>query len=326
VYKVGIGGLHSQHDKQVSYSASSDYCISDFDVASYYPTIILNCGLVPKMAGNKGEAFIVAYRHIYEQRMAAKKRGDKSTADSLKISLNGTYGKLGSKYSPFYSPGLMLAVTLTGQLNLLMIIDDLAKQKDVTVLSANTDGIMVGYPIHLRENVLATVDKSAKTTKFEYEETRYSRVAMKDVNNYIAITDAGKVKAKGLYAEAGLQKNPTMPVCSHAAIQYLLDGTAPELTIQYAEDFASFTAIRSVKGGAEQQGVALGRVARWYMTTEALPPIQYVSNGNKVPKTDGARACLYLPDDFPNDLNRQWYIDETYTILTLLGVTHERTA
>jgi hypothetical protein len=278
------------------------------------------------MGGGKGAVFIEAYRDIYEQRLAAKNAGDKAVADSLKISLNGLFGKLGSKYSPFYSPDLLLMVTLTGQLNLLTLIDDLAKQSGIFVLSANTDGVMVGYHPSLRVKVLATVAANASETNFEYEEKRYDKVALKDVNNYIAVMNSGEVKAKGLYAEAGLQKNPTMSVCSKAVIQFLVDGTPPEMSIQYAEDFSDFTAIRAVRGGGEQAGVELGRVARWYMTTDKIPPIQYSSNGNKVPKTDGARACMFLPDSFPDDLDYQWYIDESYNILTSLGVAHERTA
>jgi hypothetical protein len=67
-------------------------------------------------------------------------------------------------------------------------------------------------------------------------------------------------------------------------------------------------------------GVPFGRVARWYMTTEKLPPIQRVDNGNLVAKTDGARLCMTLPDELPVDLNRAWYIEETYKMLKNMGV------
>jgi hypothetical protein len=41
-------------------------------------------------------------------------------------------------------------------------------------------------------------------------------------------------------------------------------------------------------------GVPFGRVARWYMTTEQLPAITQVNNGNQVPKTEGARRLTRL--------------------------------
>lgn len=245
----------------------------------------------------------------------------KAIANSLKVVANGTFGKLGNLYAAFYSPDLLLAVTLTGQLNLLCLIAELIKHKGVKVLSANTDGIMVGYPKAQREKVLKTISANAKQTGFEYEETEYRKVAMKDVNNYFAITTKNEVKAKGLYADAGLMKNPTMPICSKAAQRYLLDGTLPEVTIRNdSQRFVDFTAIRNVKGGAEQEGVSLGRVVRWYMTTEKMGAIRYSSNGNLVPKTEGAKACMILPEGFPDDLDYTWYIEETYSMLNDMGV------
>lgn len=324
-YGVGIGGLHSQHDKKVCHVADDEWGISDFDAASYYPQIILTCDLIPQLPQGKGELFIAEYRDIFNRRLAAKRAGDKKTANSLKISLNGTYGKLGSIYSPFYSPDLMLAVCLTGQLNLLCLIDEVSKLTGVMVISANTDGITVKYPHAQREAVLKVFAANAKRTGFEYEEVIYSKLAYKDVNNYIGVTTKGKIKSKGLYAEAGLQKNPTMPVCSKAAEQFLIDGTEPEAFISTCEKFSDFTAIRSVKGGGEQQGVKFGRVARWYMSTDPVFktwPLQY-GNGTKVPKTEGARVCMTLPETIPEDLDYEWYINETKDILKAIGALKE---
>ena len=118
IYKVGLGGLHSQHDVCTTYTTDDTWEISDIDAASYYPSIILKCGFVPLMAGDKGSKFIQEYRDIYNQRLEAKRNGDKVKADTFKILLNGIFGKLGSIYCPFYSPDLLLAVTLTGQLNI----------------------------------------------------------------------------------------------------------------------------------------------------------------------------------------------------------------
>lgn len=317
-YKVGIGGLHSQHDKKVHYK---DRLISDFDVASYYPSIMLACGLTPNLSGNKGKLFLDAYQRIYERRQKAKREGNKAEADALKISLNGTFGKLGSPYSALYSPELMLAVTITGQLNLLMLIHELVKIKGVEILSANTDGIMVGYTDKTRAKVLKAVADNHKLTGFDYEETPYREVAMKDVNNYVAITTDMKAKAKGLYAESGLMKNPTMPICSKAVKLYLLDGTKPEVTIRNdSQDFTDFTAIRNVKGGAEWQSQLLGRVVRWYISTSPTRPIRYATNANKVPKTDNAQPVMKLPDTPPNDIDYGWYIKEAYSMLEDMGV------
>lgn len=321
IYQCGIGGLHSKHDKKFYAEAGRDYMISDFDVASYYPTIILNVGLVPRFNSGRGEAFLEEYQKIYDMRLEAKKRGDKKTSDALKISLNGTFGKLGNIYSPFYAPDLLLAVTITGQLNLLCLIAELIKHKDVEILSANTDGIMVGYKVKQRDKVLKTIAANSKRTGFEYEETQYLKVGMKDVNNYNALKTNMEVKSKGLYADTGLMKNPTMSVCSLAVEKYLIDGTPPEETIRSPErNITEFVTVRNVTGGVEQEGINYGRVARWYMTTQKLSAIRYAENGNLVPKGEGGKICMILPDTLPEDLDYNWYIHEAYSMLSDMGV------
>lgn len=277
VYQMGIGGLHSKHDKKIHLKADPDagLLLSDFDVASYYPNIMIKAGLIPNLGGNKGALFLDAYQDIYEQRIAAKRKGDKSRAETLKIVLNGTFGKLGSIYCSFYAPALMLAVTITGQLNLLCLIYELTNIKGVTVESANTDGIMVAYPLDKRDRVLKRIQLNSKRTQFEYEETPYEQVALKDVNSYFAVPAPSlaavidktginstvnkklDVKRKGAYSKAGVKENtnPTMEVCSDAVEQYLLGNHEIENWIRAEKDIRKFVEIRGVKkpGGVQHK-------------------------------------------------------------------------
>jgi len=68
VYRMGIGGLHSS-EETVCHLADDDVVLLDRDVASYYPSIILNQGLYPK---HLGRAFLKVYSKIVEERLAAK--------------------------------------------------------------------------------------------------------------------------------------------------------------------------------------------------------------------------------------------------------------
>ena len=68
-------------------------------------------------------------------------------------------------------------------------------------------------------------------------------------------------------------------------------------------------------------GTKFGRIARWYMTTEPGLPINYATSGNKVPKTEGAKLCMTLPDELPADLDKAWYVNETISMLADMGVT-----
>lgn len=68
-YHMGIGGLHSC-EEIVRHLEDDAVVLYDWDVASYYPAIILNQGLFPK---HLGPAFLKAYRRVVDRRLAAKK-------------------------------------------------------------------------------------------------------------------------------------------------------------------------------------------------------------------------------------------------------------
>lgn len=285
----------------------------------------------------------------------------KSEVDSKKIQSNGTFGKLGSPYSAIYSPDLMLGVTLSGQLHLLSLIYELSFSPDVQVVSANTDGVTVKYPKRLEEKVIRKIRENGERTGFEYDIVKYRKIAMKDVNSYFAVTESGKVKRKGLYAPAGLMKNPAAEICSDAVALFLKDGVPVEQTIRACIDVSKFVSCRAVKGGgvafekmvevADWEeiepgfwsypgmtkkpvkrkspppprsvgvgGVEFGRIARWYASKNPDGGIHYVGSGNKVPKTEGARLLMTLPDALPEDIDFSWYIDEAAGILGDIGV------
>jgi hypothetical protein len=315
-YQLGVGGIHSTHDKKVCYVAGDDI-ITDIDGASFYPTIILECGLIP---AGLGQRFMDEYRTIYDRRLAAKAAKDKVIDATLKISLNGTFGKLASKYSVLYAPDLMLAVTLTGQFMLLMMIERLEEVGALT-LSANTDGIAIRYSKVLDDLVKKTVDEFGQEVSMVFEFTPYRTLAMKDVNNYMAVKHDRKLKVKGIYSPLSLSKNPTAQVSADAFGEWLANGT-PFLNTINAAPFKDFISARNVTGGGQQGEEFLGKVVRWYQSTDKdMPPLTYVKNGNKVPKTDGARACMVVLDfeKHPEDLDIEWYHKEALKIAVSLG-------
>ncbi|WP_306017612.1 hypothetical protein, partial [Balneatrix alpica] len=143
-YQMGSGGLHST-EKRVMHVADAGHLISDHDVASYYPSLIIRTGIYPQQIG---PIFLDIYRDWFTRRIAAKRGGQKKTANSLKTLLNGTFGKLGSPWSIFYAPSEMIQVTITGQLALLLLIRRLVAA-GIDILQANTDGIVLKTPVHL---------------------------------------------------------------------------------------------------------------------------------------------------------------------------------
>lgn len=340
VYRMGIGGLHSSEQTAAHYT-DQHYQLIDKDVTSYYPYIILNLGLAPH---HLGVPFLHVYRGIVERRIAAKKAGDDIVAQSLKIVVNGSFGKLGSKYSILYSPDLLIQVTLTGQLSLLMLIERL-ELAGIPVVSANTDGIVIKCPRHLHPTMDAIVAQWEVDTGFPTEETRYLALFSRDVNNYVAIKQKqDKVtkewlmqpdgtKNKGAYAnpwassknpETKLYKNPTATICVEAVEAYLTTGVPVSSTIRGCTDITKFVAVRTVKGGAVkvwEDGPTeyVGKTVRWYYATGVDGELVYAGSGNKVPRSEGARPLMVLPDQFPADVDFVWYETEAVRILRDIG-------
>ena len=324
VYRMGIGGLHSSEQRQIRFSSSS-HILYDRDVTSYYPKLILNSGMFPE---HLGPMFLGTYSAIVEARIAAKRAKDNITADSLKIVVNGTFGKTGSPYSFFYAPRMMIQVTVGGQLAILLLIERLV-MAGIEVVSANTDGITVYCPQPLQAVYEATVRQWELDTNLPTEETSYRSIFIRDVNNYIAVKIDGSVKAKGAFSNPWsdpkqaifrFHKNPVTPICTQAVHDYVVTGKPLVQTIHECNDMSQFMTLRNVKGGAVKEGVYLGKVIRWYYGEEEGGEIIYASTGNKVPRSEGAVPCMDLPRHVLNNLNRAWYVREADAMLCSLGL------
>ena len=279
-HTLGIGGLHSTESNRAVHS-TADTILIDADVASQYPGIIMKLGLFPKAMGRD---FLPVYKSIIDARLAAKRSKDKTTDKGLKIAINGSYGKLGSGYSVLFAPHLMVAVTLTGQLSLLMLIEE-ASLRGIPVVSANTDGVLFACP---RSKFNGFVQKDGEdtdrlnpspiqdiiewwegVTSFHLEFAQYRSVYSQSVNSYMAIKPDGSYKRKGKLANhwraelpwggkngdfdparEGLKKAPAMTICADAALGMILHGIPVEKTIRECTDIREFITITAATGGA----------------------------------------------------------------------------
>jgi len=345
-FKIGIGGLHSV-DNGASYYSGDGYSIMDVDATSFYPYVILNGGFEPS---HIGELFTIIYREIVERRVTAKPIAKKlwkeiealkymclevppdlqseyikqsGIVESLKIVINGLFGKFGSRYSVVYSPDLMFHTTVTGQLCLFMLIEQFAVS-NIQVISANTDGITIRVHDDKREHLEQLIQWWNTSTGLNMEYTHYKSVHYRDVNNYIALPldPTDKVKGIGIFAKDGIRKNPANAIIRDACVAYAKDGTEPEVTINNATDITKFLQVMKVTGGAQKDGVPLGASIRWYISDATDTAINYVSNGNQVQCSMNAMPMMNLPDDgvFPPDLDYQWYIDEANEVLIQIGL------
>lgn len=312
VYRMGIGGLHSS-EQSVAHYTDKDYVLRDIDVTSYYPFIILNLGLYPPALG---PIALQIYRSIVERRVKAKRAGNKPIADSLKIVVNGWFGKQGSKYSILYAPDGLIQTTVTGQLSLLMLIERL-EMAGIRVVSANTDGIVCKCPRTMMHVMDAIVKQWETETGFPTEETRYLALYSRDVNNYIAVKQTEKdgswveapngTKNKGAYANPWaskknlaerLHKNPTATICVEAVEQFLINGTEIDHTIRTDKDIRKFVVVRSVTGGAVK---VWGQVPPEHETPEDLVRLAgfyEIQKDSWVLEGETLREARYLVDAY----------------------------
>jgi len=336
-YKIGIGGLHSTESKMVV-KANENELLIDKDVASFYPKIILNLGIYPK---HLGEQFLVFYNNIVEKRLKAKKEGYELIDIFFKIVINGLFGKFGNKYSCLYSPGSMLAVTLTGQLSLLMLIEQI-ENIGINVVSANTDGFVSLVPKKLLDDYQDICNRWQERLNFTLEETRYKALYSRDVNNYLAIKEDGKTKNKGIFNLGGISKNPAGDISVIAVIERLIKSTPIFKTINECNDITKFLHVSKVTGGAIWNDNYLGKVVRWVYTEDGQPIYRKKDYGvmkysgdkqlkkgvklgkwtmtkHKVANSDGATPMMTL-GNIPHNLDRGKYIADALEILKSIGI------
>ena len=323
-YRVGVGGLHSTEKKLVVHS-DQDVRLEAWDVTSYYPNIILNERFAPK---DRERVFLKQYGILVGRRVAAKRKGDRVQMDSLRIAINGCFGKFGSIYSPLFDPQLLLQVTVTGQLQLLMMIEMLESIDDVSVVSANTDGLIVRYETGQEKFVRDARLRWEKQTNHNMEVDPVRSLFARDVNNYVLVNADGSTKRKGAFTDQAkpktiLWKNPTNEICTESAVNFLLTGQLPQNSIDNCEDVRKFLTLRTVRGGAEYDFEPLGSAIRWYYSNDPMDDcIRRCDNGGKVPRSQGAVPLMNIDnyDEIPLDLDYEWYYAETEKIIKDLGV------
>lgn len=381
VYKMGIGGLHST-EKQAAHVADINNSLTDHDVESFYPAIITTLGLFPERLG---KVFLKVYKNIIARRLEAKHKQkeiekeikaleaaiDQSNRPSElmqeklddlkrqlrpwrvqneggKVQINGSFGKLGSIFSVLFAPKLLLAVTLTGQLSLLMLIDRL-ERAGISVVSGNTDGIVVKCPRNLLDLKATIIAKWESDTGFKTEAAEYSAIYSASVNSYFALKVGGGIKRKGAYAKSGLERGETAPsedICADAVAEFLEKGTPISKTIRSCRDIRKFVTVRTVNGGAiygvkeqtferisdktgkvlkpgtrwdDSEAYFLGKAVRFYRSTQSTGALHYKESLNKVPKSDGCVPLMELPDSFPEDVDYAAYIKAAREMLYDIG-------
>ena len=107
-YSVGVGGIHSVNNPEIIIPKEDEMLI-DIDVASLYPSMLIEYKFYPK---HLGPEFLEVYSQIKNERIEAKHAGDKVKNETLKLALNGLSGNLQNEHNFCYSPFAVMQIDL----------------------------------------------------------------------------------------------------------------------------------------------------------------------------------------------------------------------
>jgi hypothetical protein len=191
-----------------------------------------------------------AFRKVLDERLKAKKAGDKEKANALKLVVNSTFGATLSTFNELSDPLHGRSVCISGQLYLIELAVHLWKAcSSLRLVQLNTDGIMVSLRLKDEETYQDIIAEWQQRTGFTLEEDRIQKIVQRDVNNYVEVPTEGKPKIKGGVlvrgiAPAGAFKiNNNATAIAEAVLRFLADGIPVKDTIRAKNDPLEFQLI-----------------------------------------------------------------------------------
>lgn len=278
-YSVGVGGIHSVNSPEIIIPRDDEMLI-DIDVASLYPSMLIEYEFYPK---HLGKEFLEVYKQIKDERIEAKHNGDKVKNETLKLALNGLSGNLQNEHNFCYSPFAVMQIRINGQLLLLMLAEKLT-QNGCRIVQANTDGLFVLLKKDIYSKVNSICREWEQLTKLILEEDRFKAMYQYAINDYFAITEDNKVKEKGMFiTTVKLGKGLTPKIIPKAVINFFKDGVSVEDTIKNCTDIRDF--LMSEKTGkqwhVEYMNKEQQRTNRFYASTNGAYLWKWKETGYK---------------------------------------------
>ena len=314
-HSFGWGGVHGAIP---CYSGSGWYV--NMDVASLYPNIMLNYGLLSRSCNP------LRFKYIVDTRLRYKAEGkDDPTKNAiqkaLKIVINGTYGASKDQYNSLYDPRQANNVCVYGQLLLLDLIEHL--EGHCQVIQSNTDGVLVRLPDGSQEAYDAVDDIAwewEQRTGLRLEFENYVKVVQKDVNNYVMVGEDGHLKVKGAYVQKPTALSYDLAVVNRAVVEQLVHDVPPAQTIAACDTLKDFQLTKKIS--SKYEGLYLGekrlqeRCVRAFATKDQKAPglwKRYLKDG-KLKKVEGTPEHCRLVNgnvngaSVPEWLDKDWYV------------------
>jgi len=312
---LGSGGLHTN----IGHCAIESEAILEFDVASYYPSLLRKFNSFPI---GLTQDWINILNELTDARLEAKHSGDKGKADVYKIIINSLYGKLADKHSLNRDDALQLQVTLNGQLFLIMLMEHF-HDAGFEVISANTDGAYINAGNKV-EDAQAVADQWMSYTGFTLESKASTRYVATSINDYALYhPDSGWYHKKGKFAQ-GKRTRPS--VIHDAVLNAISTGKSVDTSIHKGQNILDFLysgSVRDKKAIEIKHGsVAIQKTNRWYKSINGKPIEKCVKKDDgslkwsRVPNSEDCSIANRLTSNaIPDDLDYDYYIQEAQTLL-----------
>ena len=325
-YTIGVGGIHTVN-KPEQFIPNDGWIISDIDVASLYPSMIIEHQFYPK---HLGKEFLEVYSKIKEERIEAKHNGNKIKDKTLKLALNGLSGNLQNEHNFCYSPFTVMQIRMNGQLMLLMLAERLI-EIGCKILQANTDGLFVLRKLADEDKFQKVCKEWEKLTKLGLEEDRFEAFYQYAINDYLAIKEGYKksknpefLKKKGLFIDTiSLGKGMKPIIIPEAINKYLSNGIPIEETICKCKDLNKFNTYQKVnkKFKVKYNDKFITRINRYYVATNGYNLYKVDPTSNKCISLLSGFGVIIVNNfneikEFPKNINYQYYIKEANKIIS----------
>jgi hypothetical protein len=309
-FDYGVGGIHGCVPPGI-HRSDDHYVIIDFDVKSYYPNLAIQNGLHPQHIAQ--EVFIKTYNSIFEKRVQAQSTKNSIEDAGYKLALNGIFGKTGEVTSAFYDRYYFYSITLNGQLLLSMLAEwYLDRIDNIQILQINTDGVTVRIPRSQVKTIMEINEEFMSLTKLILEYVNYDLIVIRDVNNYLAVTDKGKVKKKGIFeSDKEFHKDNSFLIVPMALEQYYVNNIPVKETIESCENIYFFCGrYKAYRGWSavfnySQDGEVVqenhGKILRFYPCTHG--------GGTSWKVNDDGRIHNLLANQMTINFNRYFALD-----------------
>jgi len=332
----GLGGIHGARSAGV-YEAKQGYTIMTSDVTSFYPNLAIRNGFHPTHLPK--EEFCDLYEWFFEERKKIPKSDPKNYV--YKIILNSTYGLTGDENSFLYDPKMTMQITINGQLLLSMLYEMICEEiPEAVPLMQNTDGFETLMPTYCIDKYHEICNRWCKLTQLELEHDEYSKMIIRDVNNYIAVSKSGKVKCKGAFEWEDLDKkkvavfhkNKSFLIIPKAIHAYFTKGIKPEDFLAGNQNIFDYCAGIKSKGGwyfenkemknGELITIRQQKIVRYFVSNKGGKLVKCHPDGRLIQVESGPwlqTTINEINETVPfdsYDINKSYYLDQIYKEIT----------